>query len=572
MPTFIHTSIFDVPEELFSMIIDLLSPHDITKLMATCKILYYKLEPFLWRHVTIGDHLPEKESLLRNRKHIQTLDVGGKAKDIFDILGSHLPPEGPVSTLHPSIAAYIALPATINLRKLLIPGSVFFCSRSVRKDTRTISHIIPVIRNSPNLMQLHIHTDLIKSYRDIILDTISNKLPLLRILSVGGDSVSLKSGLEFLLTCFQHPRLEDLRCDFSFASTGNSKTFGRTLDSALSPLAPKRRKKSLSSTAPSGSIITAIKLPHFNEKMASIVVRVLYIVRDFCPHLERFEIPNLHFDYDAERDCPSEGWFNHLQHITYPNSYYRVPIYGPSPNFVNSLLEGCSKGAGIKTLDLPDLRDGENASKEANLLGTLAKFYSRTLEEINIDHYVSLTSRDIQDILKTSEKLTKFWIPTTTLVGTLSGDWVCLNLKVLSLVFDASTEQGNGQGGKQSQVLAATHVFEQIGRLTKLETLRLGWTGVTCSCFSNVGPEHPSRLHPSVELETLAGLRNLRHFYMFTDCWQHVGQAEVEFMHGHWPCLEKITVQRLGPGYPIERPHWEWLKEQRPQLRLDGVY
>ncbi len=66
----------------------------------------------------------------------------------------------------------------------------------------------------------------------------------------------------------------------------------------------------------------------------------------------------------------------------------------------------------------------------------------------------------------------------------------------------------------------------------------------------------------------LAGLKSLKSFSLGVDFWMGIGQAEVEFMHGHWPLLCEIKISGTNVSRVHEQAHWQWLLRKRPCLRF----
>ncbi|KAK3822990.1 MAG: hypothetical protein J3Q66DRAFT_330555 [Benniella sp.] len=87
---------------------------------------------------------------------------------------------------------------------------------------------------------------------------------------------------------------------------------------------------------------------------------------------------------------------------------------------------------------------------------------------------------------------------------------------------------------------AAQKVYAQIGRLTKLRVLILGWDENLYAARRGKACKFDLTLKYGW-LSELAELKELRHFGMTTNFWSHIDQAEVEFMDANWPKLQKIS-------------------------------
>ncbi|KAF8975304.1 hypothetical protein BGZ46_009221 [Entomortierella lignicola] len=124
-------------------------------------------------------------------------------------------------------------------------------------------------------------------------------------------------------------------------------------------------------------------------------------------------------------------------------------------------------------------------------------------------------------------------------------DWVCLELENLELlVLDPrmviqQTTAGNGtldtSTMEEYTINGIKRVYRQIGRLSKLQHIRLGWWTV-------MNYETCSNLDMSIEsgLGYLEGLKELR--VLDIGCIQRVniGQSEVEWIADNWPRIRKI--------------------------------
>ncbi|KAK3822992.1 MAG: hypothetical protein J3Q66DRAFT_397462 [Benniella sp.] len=113
----------------------------------------------------------------------------------------------------------------------------------------------------------------------------------------------------------------------------------------------------------------------------------------------------------------------------------------------------------------------------------------------------------------------------------------------------------------------AQQVYGQIGRMNKLRELSLGWDDNLYVASWSKAFKFDLTLKYGW-LSELAGLKELRHFEMSANFWSHIDQAEVEFMHAHWPNLEKISFAVRDLERETKKEHWVWLKGKRPNLEL----
>ncbi|KAF9204430.1 hypothetical protein BGZ49_005289, partial [Haplosporangium sp. Z 27] len=440
---------------------------------------------------------------------------------------------------HPRVVAAAAGTATVDLREFTITdhGS---------KTPHNAKQVFSIIKHSPRLVKLHINGRLTNEYFDDLIDLIANSLPQLRTFSLSYNSITHDNPLKLLYTCLQHPQLTDLECGFSV----QCKMTEELLDSFICSSSCKQEKMDLAETLPSGSNIKSLRLPTTSYS-ASLLMRLL---NDYCPNLERLHLPRVEMDSDKILDFSSQRWCINLQHIA---CSYRS---GSLDNaFLTSILERSSKFVGIKTF-----HSGVFDDAIASVLDSLRINCSTTLTDVKIDCSSPVSYGDIHNLLKKCGVMQRFWIRFGDLnTDTTSGNWACLDLRELFLIFDPPFDvQG---GDKATSILMANNAFEQIGRLSKLETLTLGWKGVECLCISNMKPEERSNKQRSIiEFNSLGGLQSLRHFHMTSNCWDNIGLAEIKFMHEQWPCWVEVSTK-----YRIilkDNPHWKWLKEQRPSM------
>ncbi|KAF9399433.1 hypothetical protein BGX21_006253 [Mortierella sp. AD011] len=181
------------------------------------------------------------------------------------------------------------------------------------------------------------------------------------------------------------------------------------------------------------------------------------------------------------------------------------------------------------------------------------------------------------------------------------GDWVCLELENLELPIVNARVVYDGNAMRSRSPLQQSHIWEewtvqeiqnvyhQLGRLTKLQHLRLEW-------WTAKKYEPCASIDMSIEsgLEHLEGLRDLR--VLDVSCIQRVNiqQKEVEWIADNWPRIRKIKGllekddathnHHLRPedykfeemyydeAEPVEIPdawvpdHIQWLRQQRPHL------
>ncbi|KAF9186871.1 hypothetical protein BGZ51_001727 [Haplosporangium sp. Z 767] len=120
-------------------------------------------------------------------------------------------------------------------------------------------------------------------------------------------------------------------------------------------------------------------------------------------------------------------------------------------------------------------------------------------------------------------------------------------------------------------IAGAQRLYEQIGRLTELEVLRLdsGQGMLFVQDYDMEGFSWDLTLSRGY-LRKLSGLKKLRKLSLMEDFYSRMGQAEVEFIDAEWPRLELIEFK-----WKLSRisstPPWRWLKERRPGLRYKEI-
>ncbi|KAF9947046.1 hypothetical protein BGZ72_010910 [Mortierella alpina] len=207
------------------------------------------------------------------------------------------------------------------------------------------------------------------------------------------------------------------------------------------------------------------------------------------------------------------------------------------------------------------------------MLSELVKHHHTTLEVLDLIEPHELFSRDLQRVLSQCKHLKRFSVIGTDDMASMSGiafrdisssDWVCTELRELCVTLNRCRSRGDAFGGLGEEEqqddprvwLAASttkRVYQQIGRLGKLEVLEIDIDRT---------PRTKAKEHDYVwdltlskgYLNEMVGLKNLKSLRLRADFWSEMGQAEVEFMHEHWPLLNEIifdsdNLLNLRPKY-----------------------
>ncbi|KAF9993402.1 hypothetical protein BGZ79_001941, partial [Entomortierella chlamydospora] len=177
-------------------------------------------------------------------------------------------------------------------------------------------------------------------------------------------------------------------------------------------------------------------------------------------------------------------------------------------------------------------------------------------------------------------------------------DWVCLKLENLELavldnrtglVWEYEDMDIDTKEPQERETASALELFyEQLGQLTKLQHLRLGWRTVVYSQLM-------SHLDLSIRngLTHLKGLKDLRVLDVGFIPQLKIGQMEVEWMAANWPKLERLKglfaketvkydrlnrmievdfqtakdeIRQVDVDKANEQGYIQWLHKQRPDI------
>ncbi|KAF8957630.1 hypothetical protein BGZ46_002155 [Entomortierella lignicola] len=312
------------------------------------------------------------------------------------------------------------------------------------------------------------------------------------------------------------------------------------------------------------SKITSLKLPKYHYGYTIPFLTTL--LRDHLPNIERFTAPRIE-EYDEDQvDLHKvfKGLCPNLEHLICSYEDKEYDLY-----FLKVFVNESTRG--IKTFRMHHIC---KAPCEY-VLSTLIELHSETLEEIELGDCEWIKSEDLSSIFTSCENLRRFWI-TPDFDGKVgmgfhdivAKDWICLGLRELHLILKLGFDYDFRTYLESTQLSDETvyKVYNQIGRLVKLEKLALGYELDGRRDFVT-----DLKLNRG-SLGAFAKLTELRHFHMVTDYWSKMGKTEVKFMHEKWPRLERITFGKKTKtrGAAIEsRPQWSWLKEMRPNLIFD---
>ncbi|KAG0223257.1 hypothetical protein BGX31_008592 [Mortierella sp. GBA43] len=215
-----------------------------------------------------------------------------------------------------------------------------------------------------------------------------------------------------------------------------------------------------------------------------------------------------------------------------------------------------------------------------NVIPMITHNWWETLESLRFQCFSHIFNSDIQLILTSCPRLKHFDCMWTVANHSRRDDepmvldpvdWVCKNLEELHFmvadnraiqtddVIMANQEAGTAAGIEQ--------VYKQIGQLTKLQTLTLGWRS------AQISPGN-SDLDMSLgaglgHMEQLKALKTLDVNFLPR---LNIGLPEIQWMVKNWPSLSTITGyghRHKSKGDVGEPEHVTWLRNERPKLKLN---
>ncbi|KAF9997778.1 hypothetical protein BGZ79_008525 [Entomortierella chlamydospora] len=189
-------------------------------------------------------------------------------------------------------------------------------------------------------------------------------------------------------------------------------------------------------------------------------------------------------------------------------------------NFVIESTSGLSLISGMTGRISAFLAENMTIQPSSLFIGALTTQWAETLETFSIES-TTITSgliawRDIQD-------------------ENDGPNWACLELEDLEIRFLDVRNRNYGQNEEMNTIAGINRAYKQIGRLSRLQRLRLGW-------HPNQPTSHQAKLDMSITsgLRQMEGLKELRELDITYINEVNIGQDEVEFMVESWPKLRRI--------------------------------
>ncbi|KAG0227432.1 hypothetical protein BGX31_007006 [Mortierella sp. GBA43] len=570
--------------ELLLHVTEYLDPRDVVCWMATCKTLATLLEPRLWRHITIDDNTPPRETMSRNCHFIRTLriyHVNGYMHNQFEFLSRHHGSfsgshgntikvgRGGQSTAHLHTLTLTSFPTDQSIQHTIVREFVALAQRS--HQCLRILTLPAAVLTQKGPIHAQIRDTLLNKLPNLTKLTICNshRIPWTRRKSdygghqpwtensmVGVDSfVPCDIVFPFLLGCFQHPRLVSLHCLFRCSGSFEPTSF-QDLAHALKDTI---KSKEVSRIPQLRDLFLPSIHPGYGHQ------HLVPLLRAFGSNLQSMWVSTLSNDYDdllkqtIEQYCPNLGRLS----ISRDNNMSLEDLT------IHAIIRAC-RPQGLKSFSIRGLNMWNRSWCKGKVITTLVECHAETLQD------VEFVDGDIDDylqhlILEKCIHLQRMWVGPdpdpcksrfTCPINTVPSDWGCLGLKELRLTYGPSSEA----------TLKSRHIspdlYKQVGRLRNLEILSLGPDHRNMSLF-----RHDMTLCKGW-LGKLAGLDKLKHLEMISDLWSMMGQRDVEFMDQNWPALQTVSFCcEVAQFSKIKcAPHWKWLQEKRPWLQLTRGY
>ncbi|KAF9945041.1 hypothetical protein BGZ72_001708, partial [Mortierella alpina] len=536
-----HT-VFAIPE-LALTVFAFVPRRDLPQCTRVCKQWHQLVEPLLWAHfcpqLVPCDPLPPQatKALIRNLPHIRSIELKINEYKIFAPL---------TLRLKPGISARVASRLCTNLRRLK-----FQCYYNDRH-----SKFAPILKLlNHNLQLTHLTLPAIPLFMQDTLFTAISTLKHLQYLKL--ESIQLYSGpphdpyigarigLPLLQACLPLPKLTELLLDFDMvwrdSDTSDLETIIQEAASSRfsqNPTASKVKSLRLPTCYKGGRTPLPILLPKSRLldlesctipwfSVDTLPQDIENIVREHCPRLRQVSCQSRRDDtQDAVLVCAFIRGCSGLQ------------------SFVSERFNNRSREFFYGQEVVPSL-------EPQSIITELISYHHNTLEDFELKEHCYVESEDLQAILSRCKQLKRFSVgdryeanrPSLDFIDMARSDWVCMGLRELCLTFNRYGVLEDIYLSPKQGVQASKRIYTQIGRLHKLEVLALhvnyyqddrpGLRKRGCSWDLTLSKGW---------LGEWAGLKSLKTIRLYTDIWSKMGQAEMEFMHEHWPLLREIRL------------------------------
>ncbi|KAF9959995.1 hypothetical protein BGZ72_008194 [Mortierella alpina] len=595
-------AVFATPELILLVSKHLTTP-DLARCNLVCKDWSRQFEPILWTtfYLRFDDAslmnytptLPLRLALIRNLPHIRALDLVSVDDTFLQLLLGRLVPLFDDTNLGPSILF-------LNLRRLKL---------GLIKHDRlapTSLCLATLLTRSQLLTHLDLPHEFLESSAVLAAVSGLRRLQHLTVHSAAGTSTRCRNTLLLLKACLHLPELTGL---FFIDTELNWDEVDQSEEEDVPEAETIISEASIArfSQCPTATKITSLRLPSSRKGTRNPLP--LLLLKSYLLDLESCEIPWIRYDADIQeieqvvrKHCPN------LKHLLCP--IFRGGRQRNSET-VRAFIRGCS---GLRSFSSKYFTDSDVDSFDAFyfdhtfydisqrlIIPEVVQHHCNTLEVFDLTDCIQVFSVDQQNVLSRCRQLKRFWVTNSTRDGGIVGiecqdicmnDWVCSELRELSLVLNLHPRKEHAidslkmmlegyEGFKWGDwddpvdldvllAVAADRVYAQIGGLAKLEVLALDID----RSFENMATDDELDFEYNLtwscgSLRRLEGLKNLRSLELKVDFWSAMGQVEVEFIYTNWPLLSEITI--CGDISQLRAlPHWQWLLNKRPQLRLKG--
>ncbi|KAF9091243.1 hypothetical protein BGX27_002056, partial [Mortierella sp. AM989] len=271
-----------------------------------------------------------------------------------------------------------------------------------------------------------------------------------------------------------------------------------------------------------------LRILHIEKSVTGYTVGDMMQLISGCPELEKLRWEN---PYKKEISL-FEDTIRKFSRLAVTGAWYRLENLHLSRAYIDDMdLAGIvSSLRRIRCLDVEGTKFGY-LSFEA------LRPHLKEIEVLNLHRCRNVDRAAIVEILLSCPQLRVFKgrrIHAKDVVST-HGDisyrtWVCTSLRELALSFEF--EQGVTEEEQLNKDRMMTRVFEQLSRLTKLETLNLGGYKAT-----GTSPDSEMQLSLSKGFGKLSTLRGMK-YICAPRTGQDIGENEVNWMIKHWEELE----------------------------------
>ncbi|KAF9123420.1 hypothetical protein BGW39_008988 [Mortierella sp. 14UC] len=266
-----------------------------------------------------------------------------------------------------------------------------------------------------------------------------------------------------------------------------------------------------------------------------------------CPNLTQLHWHALH------TELSTEAFAEQLEQQTWPR-------------LTDLALTGYNGPDALLSLAIRQLPPLEHFRLDAARFGPQGFLYLRgrlfdTIRTLDLEKCHGLGSKMVLEVLTGCPRLEVFkaFCISVSDLRTNPEPWVCLRLKHLEVFFAADhTDPNDGE-------LA----FEQLSRLTRLETLDLnarGWT-LHWKIFSRLKRQGSLQWRLDSGLRHLSTLRRLRTL-VIDSSFHDTRLEDLQWMLDHWPVLQKLTCSLLPD--PVTRKQFvELFRQHNVSLELE---